>query len=188
MKARRSTRSQALRGQRARSRLRSRSMARSSTHAGPAVMDCRRSTSPPSRGSWRPRAGEGRQAWESRRFVAVRFRGRARAARREDRPRTRRRCALHRPGPIGVSLRPCSIRVSLCRRAAGARLGRAHVLQCHRASMAIPRAPKYQALGVADGNLAGKMADVLARLGVERAIVFHAGEAWTSCQSAGRRS
>src|SRR5438128_934534 len=31
-------------------------------------------------------------------------------------------------------------------------------------------------LGVAVGNLAGKMADVLARRGVERAIVFHAGD------------
>ncbi len=39
-----------------------------------------------------------------------------------------------------------------------------------------PAGAKYQALGVADGNLAGKMADVLARLGVERAIVFHAGD------------
>jgi anthranilate phosphoribosyltransferase len=29
---------------------------------------------------------------------------------------------------------------------------------------------------VADGALAGKMADVLTRLGVERAIVFHAGD------------
>jgi len=38
-----------------------------------------------------------------------------------------------------------------------------------------PAGAKYQALGVADANLAGKMADVLARLGVERAIVFHAG-------------
>src|SRR4029077_4422300 len=32
------------------------------------------------------------------------------------------------------------------------------------------------ALGVADGSMAGKMADVLIRLGVERAIVFHAGD------------
>jgi anthranilate phosphoribosyltransferase len=39
-----------------------------------------------------------------------------------------------------------------------------------------PAGAKYQALGVADVNLAGKMADVLARLGVERAIVFHAGD------------
>ena len=39
-----------------------------------------------------------------------------------------------------------------------------------------PAGARYQALGVADGNLAGKMADVLARLGVERAIVFHAGD------------
>ena len=37
-----------------------------------------------------------------------------------------------------------------------------------------PAGAKYQALGVADGALAGKMADVLMRLGVERAIVFHA--------------
>jgi anthranilate phosphoribosyltransferase len=39
-----------------------------------------------------------------------------------------------------------------------------------------PAGAKYQALGVADANLAGKMADVLARLGVERAVVFHAGD------------
>jgi anthranilate phosphoribosyltransferase len=39
-----------------------------------------------------------------------------------------------------------------------------------------PAAARYQALGVADGNVAGKMADVLIKLGVERAIVFHAGD------------
>jgi anthranilate phosphoribosyltransferase len=39
-----------------------------------------------------------------------------------------------------------------------------------------PAGASYQALGVADGSLAGKMADVLSRLGVERAIVFHAGD------------
>ncbi len=39
-----------------------------------------------------------------------------------------------------------------------------------------PAGATYQALGVADPSLAGKMADVLARLGVERAIVFHAGD------------
>jgi anthranilate phosphoribosyltransferase len=39
-----------------------------------------------------------------------------------------------------------------------------------------PAGARYQALGVADGMLAGKMADVLVRLGVERAIVFHAGD------------
>ncbi|MHB8588890.1 MAG: anthranilate phosphoribosyltransferase [Candidatus Dormibacteraceae bacterium] len=39
-----------------------------------------------------------------------------------------------------------------------------------------PAGAKYQALGVADGSLAGKMAEVLVRLGVERAIVFHAGD------------
>jgi anthranilate phosphoribosyltransferase len=39
-----------------------------------------------------------------------------------------------------------------------------------------PAGAKYQALGVADGPLAAKMADVLQRLGVERAIVFHAGD------------
>jgi anthranilate phosphoribosyltransferase len=39
-----------------------------------------------------------------------------------------------------------------------------------------PASAKYQALGVADGSMAGKMADVLLRLGVERAIVFHAGD------------
>jgi anthranilate phosphoribosyltransferase len=39
-----------------------------------------------------------------------------------------------------------------------------------------PAGAKYQALGVADGPMASKMADVLARLGVERAIVFHAAD------------
>ena len=39
-----------------------------------------------------------------------------------------------------------------------------------------PAGAKYQALGVADEALAGKMADVLVRLGVERAIVFHSGD------------
>ena len=37
-----------------------------------------------------------------------------------------------------------------------------------------PAGAKYQALGVADQALATKMAEVLIRLGVERAIVFHA--------------
>src|SRR5690349_23017091 len=36
-----------------------------------------------------------------------------------------------------------------------------------------PAGARYQALGVADGKLAVKMAEVLMRLGVERAIVFH---------------
>lgn len=39
-----------------------------------------------------------------------------------------------------------------------------------------PAGAKHQALGVADAKLAAKMADVLQRLGVERAIVFHAGD------------
>jgi anthranilate phosphoribosyltransferase len=39
-----------------------------------------------------------------------------------------------------------------------------------------PAGARYQALGVADGGLATKMADVLQRLGVERAIVFHAAD------------
>lgn len=39
-----------------------------------------------------------------------------------------------------------------------------------------PAGARYQALGVADAPLAGKMAEVLVRLGVERAIVFHAGD------------
>jgi anthranilate phosphoribosyltransferase len=39
-----------------------------------------------------------------------------------------------------------------------------------------PAGARYQALGVADGTLAGKMAEVLVRLGVERAIVFHGGD------------
>jgi anthranilate phosphoribosyltransferase len=39
-----------------------------------------------------------------------------------------------------------------------------------------PAGARYQSLGVADGSLAGKMADVLQRLGVERAIVFHSAD------------
>lgn len=39
-----------------------------------------------------------------------------------------------------------------------------------------PAGAKYQALGVADGAMAVKMAEVLVRLGVERAIVFHAAD------------
>jgi anthranilate phosphoribosyltransferase len=39
-----------------------------------------------------------------------------------------------------------------------------------------PAGARYQSLGVADGALAGKMAEVLARLGVERAIVFHSAD------------
>jgi anthranilate phosphoribosyltransferase len=39
-----------------------------------------------------------------------------------------------------------------------------------------PAGAKFQALGVADGKVAAKMAEVLIRLGVERAIVFHAGD------------
>jgi anthranilate phosphoribosyltransferase len=39
-----------------------------------------------------------------------------------------------------------------------------------------PAGAKYQALGVADASLASKMADVLVRLEVERAIVFHAAD------------
>jgi len=39
-----------------------------------------------------------------------------------------------------------------------------------------PAGAKYQALGVADASMAGKMAEVLIRLGVEKAIVFHAGD------------
>ena len=39
-----------------------------------------------------------------------------------------------------------------------------------------PAGARYQALGVADGAVAGKIAEVLVRLGVERAIVFHAGD------------
>ena len=42
--------------------------------------------------------------------------------------------------------------------------------------MCNPAGARYQALGVADGTLAGKMADVLVRLGVERAVVFHGGD------------
>ena len=39
-----------------------------------------------------------------------------------------------------------------------------------------PAGARYQALGVADGTMASKMAQVLVRLGVERAIVFHAAD------------
>jgi anthranilate phosphoribosyltransferase len=39
-----------------------------------------------------------------------------------------------------------------------------------------PAAARFQALGVADSSMASKMADVLLRLGVERAIVFHAAD------------
>jgi anthranilate phosphoribosyltransferase len=39
-----------------------------------------------------------------------------------------------------------------------------------------PAGAKYQALGVADASMAGKMADVLQHLGVECAIVFHAAD------------
>jgi anthranilate phosphoribosyltransferase len=39
-----------------------------------------------------------------------------------------------------------------------------------------PASASYQSLGVADASLVGKMAEVLVRLGVERAIVFHAGD------------
>jgi anthranilate phosphoribosyltransferase len=39
-----------------------------------------------------------------------------------------------------------------------------------------PAGARYQALGVADEAMAGKMADVLMRLGVERALVFHSGD------------
>src|SRR5450759_5071019 len=49
-----------------------------------------------------------------------------------------------------------------------------------------PAGAKYQALGVADESMAGKMADVLVRLGVERAIVFHAGAAPVDLDHQGR--
>ncbi|HEY6875731.1 MAG TPA: anthranilate phosphoribosyltransferase [Candidatus Dormibacteraeota bacterium] len=39
-----------------------------------------------------------------------------------------------------------------------------------------PAGARYQALGVADAKLAVKMAEVLMRLGVERAIVFHSDD------------
>ena len=39
-----------------------------------------------------------------------------------------------------------------------------------------PAGARYQALGVADETLVGTMAEVLVRLGVERAIVFHGGD------------
>ena len=48
-----------------------------------------------------------------------------------------------------------------------------------------PAGARYQALGVADANLAGKMADVLARLGAERAIVFHAGNGMDELSASG---
>ncbi len=49
-----------------------------------------------------------------------------------------------------------------------------------------PAGARYQALGVADGGLAAKMADVLMRLGVERAIVFHAGDGMDELSVSGR--
>jgi anthranilate phosphoribosyltransferase len=49
-----------------------------------------------------------------------------------------------------------------------------------------PAGAKYQALGVADGSLATKMADVLLRLGVERAIVFHAADGMDELSVASR--
>jgi anthranilate phosphoribosyltransferase len=39
-----------------------------------------------------------------------------------------------------------------------------------------PAGARFQSLGVAEGALAGKMAEVLVRLGVERAIVFHSAD------------
>ena len=39
-----------------------------------------------------------------------------------------------------------------------------------------PAGARYQSLGVADGAMASKMADVLVRLGVEHAIVFHSDD------------
>jgi anthranilate phosphoribosyltransferase len=39
-----------------------------------------------------------------------------------------------------------------------------------------PAGARYQSLGVADGGVAAKMAEVLVRLGVERAIVFHSDD------------
>ena len=51
-----------------------------------------------------------------------------------------------------------------------------------------PAGARYQALGVADGKLAAKMADVLQRLGVERAIVFHAGDGMDELSVSSRSS
>jgi anthranilate phosphoribosyltransferase len=39
-----------------------------------------------------------------------------------------------------------------------------------------PAGARFQSLGVAEGALAGKMAEVLVRLGVERAMVFHSAD------------
>ena len=39
-----------------------------------------------------------------------------------------------------------------------------------------PAGARYQSLGVADATIAAKMAEVLVRLGVERAIVFHSAD------------
>ena len=49
-----------------------------------------------------------------------------------------------------------------------------------------PAGAKFQALGVADAAMAGKMADVLQRLGVERAIVFHAADGMDELSVASR--
>lgn len=49
-----------------------------------------------------------------------------------------------------------------------------------------PAGARYQALGVADGAMASKMAEVLIRLGVERAIIFHAADGMDELSVASR--
>ena len=49
-----------------------------------------------------------------------------------------------------------------------------------------PAGARYQALGVADGAMASKMAEVLIRLGLERAIIFHAADGMDELSVASR--
>jgi anthranilate phosphoribosyltransferase len=49
-----------------------------------------------------------------------------------------------------------------------------------------PAGARYQSLGVADGTVAAKMAEVLVRLGVERAIVFHSEDGMDELSIASR--
>jgi anthranilate phosphoribosyltransferase len=48
-----------------------------------------------------------------------------------------------------------------------------------------PAGARYQAMGVADGGLARKMAEVLVRLGVEHALVFHAADGMDELSTTG---
>jgi anthranilate phosphoribosyltransferase len=48
-----------------------------------------------------------------------------------------------------------------------------------------PAGAQFQAMGVADASLAGKMAEVLARLGTEHALVFHASDGMDELSTSG---